>query len=228
MATSDDSRGHEATASAAQMHDLSRQVQVMQTQVTALWRRMPNERRRAIDPYLVAIMLLGVACIALFCFPPRERTVVRYVPQVKVVHDVRILIATPVPVVTPADGVSVCTSSGFDLAAAHCVRSAAQLRLTDLEGARVSYTGKDGGAFTATQATIVLSERNSAGSLSLIGRLPVEVLLASSNQASRLQGVFDALNTTPRQGSSYTIEVDQGNSALGAASFAILSDYAQP
>jgi hypothetical protein len=236
MATAYEPRLHEEAASAAQVRDLSSQVQVMQAQLTALRRRSSNERPRPIYPFLIAIALLGAACLTLLLFPLRERTVVQYVPQVRVVHDVRtvpvvhvihdvrVVVATPVPVARPAAGVSVCTGGGFDLASALCTRAAAQLRVSDLGSARVSYTGKDGGPFTAPQVTIALSQRNSAGSVSLIGRVPVDVLLSSTSQASRLQGVFDALGAVPRPGSSYAIEVDQGNSTLGATSFTILSD----
>jgi hypothetical protein len=229
-------RQHDDAASAAQVRDLSSQVQAMQVQLTALRRRTPDERRRAVYPYILAIAALGAACLALLLFPLRERTVIRLVPRIQVIHDVRtvpvvhvvrevrVVVATPVPVARPAAGVSVCTDSGFNLAAALCTRPAGQLRMTDLAGARVSYSGKHGGAFTAPQVTIALSRRNSGGSVSLIGRLPVDVLLTSSNQASRLQGVFDALGAAPEPGNSYAIEVDQGDSALGTASFAIVSD----
>jgi hypothetical protein len=248
MATAYEPQPPQDAASAAQVRDLSSQVQVMQAQLTALRRRSPNERPRPIYPFLIAIALLAAACLALLLFPLRERTVVRYVPQVQVVHDVRtvpvvrvihdvrtvpvvhvvhdvrVVVATPIPVARPAGGVSVCTDSGFDLAAALCTQHASQVRVSDLGGARVSYTGKNGGPFTAPQVTIALSQRNSAGSVSLIGRLPVDVLLASTSQASRLQGVFDALGAVPQPGSSYAIEVDQGDGTLGATSFTVVSD----
>ena len=217
----------EAPASAAQLRDLSAQVQALQARLVVPQRLEAEQRRpRGALLYPGLIVVLACALAASLLRPERVaiRTVhdLRTVTVVHVVHDVRVVVATPVPAPRPpAAGVSVCADSGFDQAVALCRRPVAALAMGELAGARVSYSGKDGGTFTDTQVTIVVAEQGAGGSVSPIGRLQVGVLLTGTRQVSRLAGVFDAVGARARPGSTYLIEVDQGSTNLGATRFTI-------
>ena len=225
MATLYQDHSLEIPASSAQVRDLSAQVQAMQAQIRTLHGERPQRRfPLSTGLCLVAIVLLALALTASIVHPVREstRTVMRLVPVVRVVHDTRVVVATPAPVV--GGGVAVCTEEGFNLAAATCTQPVSMMTLTDLAGVRLSYSAKNGGAFTGTQVTIALSQQNASGSSSMFGRIPVEVGLTSTAQASSLQGVFDTLGVDPQVGGSYLVEVDQGTTNLGLARFTIVPD----
>jgi hypothetical protein len=220
---------YETPASAAQVRDLSAQVQAIQGRLAAL----QSPRRRPIGPFVhagvVVLLVLALAASVIHPLRTETRTVtqvrvvheVRTVSMVRVVHDVRVVVQTATPVPAPlASAVTVCAGSGFDLAVALCRLPAATLPTADLSNAQLSYTGKGGGTFGATQLTIALSQDNAGGGMIPLGRIAVGVLLTSTSQASRLQGVFDALGAHARPG-TYLVEVDQGDINLGAARFTI-------
>lgn len=217
----------EAPASAAQLRDLSAQVQALQARVVASHSSDQQPRRiRGSLLYPALILLLGCALAASLLRPARvvTRTVhdLRTVTMIRVVHDVRVVVATPAPSTRPAaPAVSVCADGGFDGVAALCRQPAATLTMADLAGARVSYSGRDGGTFADTQVTIVVAEQGVGGSVSPIGRLNVGVMLSGTRQASRLAGVFDAAGVRARPGSTYLIEVDQASTNLGSTRITI-------
>lgn len=231
MAASPTDHPAEAPASAAQLRDLSAQVQALQARLVAPQRSEAEQRRprgALLYPGLIVVLACALAASLLRSERVAIRTVTRVVHDLRtvtvvhVVHDVRVVIATPVPAPrSPEAGVSVCADSGFDQAAALCRRPVAALAMGELAGARVSYTAKNGGTFTDTQVTIAVAEQGAGGSVSPIGRIQVGVLLTGTRQGSRLAGVFDAVGAHAHPGSTYLIEVDQGSTNLGAARITI-------
>jgi hypothetical protein len=209
---------HEAPASAAQVRDLSAQVQAMQARLAAHPASRPH---RPLGPYLYGgiLVLLILALAASLIRPVRTET--RTVTQIRVVHDVRVVVqaATQVPA-PPAGEVAVCTEAGFDQAAALCRVPTGTLNQDDLPNARIAYTGKGGGTFGATHLTLALGKASAGGGMVSLGRITLDVMLTSTSQASRLQGVFDALGAHAIPG-TYLVEIDQGDTNLGAERFTI-------
>jgi len=221
----------EAPASAAQLRDLSAQVQALQARLVEPQRveaARRGPRGSLLFPALVALLACALAASLLRPERVAIRTVTRVVHDLRtvtvvhLVHDVRVVVATPVPAPrSPAAGVFVCAGGGFDQAAALCRQPVAALTMGELAGARISYSGKDGGTFTEMQVMIVVAEQNAGGTVSPIGRIQVDVLLTGTRQVSRLAGVFDMVDAHARPGRTYLIEVDQGRTNLGATRITI-------
>jgi hypothetical protein len=196
----------EEPASAAQVRDLSAQVQALQAQVSELQRRQHRHGRQPLQGLLGFTALpacLLAATIAVGISHRADRAVAPAVPT------------------TAGPGVHVCLDGDFNAPAAACIRETNVVSVISMYGAHLSYTGLGGNAFTSDQLTVTLSRRNDDGSISIIGRFPVETMLSSTGQAVRLQGVFDQVGAMPVPGETYVVEVDEGSADLGTAHFAV-------
>lgn len=196
----------EEPASAAQVRDLSAQVQALQAQITELQRR-PRRPRRQPLPGLLGFTALPACLLAATL-------------AVGISHHADRAVAPAVPT-TAGPGVHVCVDADFNQPAAACIHDAALLSVMSMDDAHLSYTGIGGNAFTTDQLTVTLSRQNEDGSISIVGRFPVDAMLSSTGQAVRLQGVFDQVEAMPVPGETYVVEVDEGNTNLGTAHFAV-------
>lgn len=195
----------EEPASAAHVRDLSAQVQALQAQVTELQRQVRRPRRS--PQSLLGITALPACLLAAAL-------------AVGISHQAERAVAPAVPAAAAAS-VHVCADQDFDPSTAACVQDAPVLSALGINDAHLSYTGINGSAFANNQLTVTLSRQNADGTISVLGSFPVDAPYNSTDQALRLEYVFDQANAMAVPGESYVIEVDEGNSSLGTAHFDI-------
>lgn len=123
-------------------------------------------------------------------------------------------------------GVHVCTAAHYNRAQLLCTQDAVTLSAAAFPSARLSITGRGGGAFTSNTLTLILQSRTADGDVEL-GRTTLDVGLADNVTQLPVARVFSLLGVEPAVNATYVIEADESDGGtqllLGVAVFTLRS-----
>ncbi len=116
--------------------------------------------------------------------------------------------------------VHICSDAHYDHAAVQCLHDDSTLSASALVAARIAYTSGDSTNFTSTADHFGVSSVNADGSQSPLGTFDSTSGSLSTNGASvSLAGILSLAGVTLVTGTTYRVEVDNGNTLIGTAGF---------
>jgi len=114
-------------------------------------------------------------------------------------------------------GTHICAVAHFDKKQVTCTSD--DNTIASLDKAYLSVTGKDGNNFTASSLDVLIDKRNSDGTYGQVASTKLNAGLSYTNVANTLANIFISASAAPDSGATYQIEVDEGSTNLGTATF---------
>jgi len=117
-------------------------------------------------------------------------------------------------------GTHICTTAHYDPKGLSCTSD--DSIITALNKAYLSVTGKDGNNFTTSNLDVLIYKKNSDGTYGQVGSTKAVGGLSYSSysaEAESLADIFASALAAPESGATYQIEVDEGSTNLGSATF---------
>lgn len=123
-------------------------------------------------------------------------------------------------------GTHICAVAHFDKKQVTCTSD--DNTIASLDKAYLSVTGKDGNNFTASSLDVLIDKRNSDGTYGQVASTKLNAGLSYTNVANTLANIFVSASAAPESGATYQIEVDEGSTNLGTATFTYKSYSSTP
>lgn len=118
-------------------------------------------------------------------------------------------------------GVRVCTADHFNADNVWCSTMDTAISIADLSTAKLVFTGPNGQSFTSPDGTVTVSRQDTTdAAYTSLGSSPFTASLADTNMAFVLANIWPVTDLYPTPG-TYTIEVDDGSTLLGTATFQV-------
>lgn len=121
------------------------------------------------------------------------------------------------PSSTSGAGTHICTTAHYDKKGLSCTSD--DSTITALDKAYLSATGKDANNFTASSLDVLIGKKNNDGSYGQVATTKLSAGLSYNIVADSLANVFLSASAAPESGATYHIEVDEGSTNLGTATF---------
>jgi len=121
-------------------------------------------------------------------------------------------------------GTHICAVAHYDKKQVTCTSD--DRTITSLDKAYLSVTGKNGSTFTAANVDVIINKQNSDGTYGQAGSTKLGAGLSYGVVADTLANVFVSASAAPTSGATYQIEVDEGSTNLGTATFTYMSEPA--
>jgi len=117
----------------------------------------------------------------------------------------------------PGAGTHICTTAHYDKKQLTCTSD--DRTIASLDKAYLSVTGKDGNNFTASSLDIIINKQNSDGTYGQVASAKLNAGLVYNVVANTVANIFVSASAAPDSGATYQIEVDEGSTNLGTATF---------